>query len=66
MDNSYTISTDKTRFDLSMIHQFLSQESYCRWMLITYDAHGLYSQFGFQPTTENPENTMFIKPFSTY
>jgi len=141
MDNSYTISTDKTRLDLDVIHQFLSQEAYwclnipkeivqrsidnslCfgiyggnqqvgfariisdyatfayladvfvlpehrgkglskqlmayimdypalqglrRWMLITYDAHGLYSQFGFQPTMENPENTMFIKPFSTY
>lgn len=137
----YTISTDKSRLDLTMIHQFLSQEAYwclnipkdivqrsienslCfgvyqeeqqvgfarvitdyatfayladvfilpehrgkglskqlmaeimadsrlqglrRWMLITFDAHGLYSQFGFQPTTENPQNTMFIKPFSTY
>ncbi len=141
MTNPYTISTDKTRLDLIMIHQFLSQEAYwspniplelvqkaidnslCfgiyadnqqvgfarvisdyatfgylsdvfvlpehrgkglskelmtyimayptlqglrRWMLITRDAHGLYSQFGFQPTTENPENTMFIKPFTTY
>lgn len=138
---TYTISTDKSRLDLTMIHQFLSQEAYwclnipkdivqrsienslCfgvyqeeqqvgfarvitdyatfayladvfilpehrgkglskqlmaeimadsrlqglrRWMLITFDAHGLYSQFGFQPTTENPQNTMFIKPFSTY
>jgi GNAT superfamily N-acetyltransferase len=37
-----------------------------RWMLMTYDAHGLYEQFGFQPTTENPQNTMFIKPFEAY
>lgn len=37
-----------------------------RWMLITFDAHGLYKQFGFQPTTENPQNTMFIKPFEAY
>ncbi len=37
-----------------------------RWMLITFDAHGLYEQFGFQPTTENPQNTMFIKPFEAY
>lgn len=141
MTNPYTISTDKSRLDLNVIHQFLSQEAYwspnipkelvqkaidnslCfgiyadnqqvgfarvisdyatfgylsdvfivpehrgkglskqlmasimahpdlqglrRWMLITRDAHGLYSQFGFQPTTENPQNTMFIKPFSTY
>ncbi|TAE21642.1 MAG: N-acetyltransferase [Cytophagales bacterium] len=138
---NYTISTDKTKLDIDLIHQFLSQEAYwslnipketilrsiehslCfgvyggeqqvgfarvitdyatfayiadlfilpdhrgkglskqlmteimndarlqglrRWMLITYDAHKLYSQFGFQPTTENPENTMFIKPFSSY
>ncbi len=138
---AYTISTDKTRLDLSMIHQFLSQEAYwclnipkeivqrsidnslCfgvydgnqqvgfarvitdyatfgyladvfilpvyrrkglsrklvayimayptllglrRWMLITRDAHGLYNQFGFQPTVENAENTMFIKPFDRY
>jgi N-acetylglutamate synthase-like GNAT family acetyltransferase len=141
MTISYTISTDKTKLDVPLIHQFLSQEAYwslniskeivqrsiehslCfgvyevdrqvgfarvitdyatfayiadvfilpdhrgkglskqlianimahpdlqglrRWMLITYDAHGLYRQFGFQPTTDNPENTMFIKPFSTY
>ena len=140
MANSYTISTDKTRLDVPMIHQFLSQQAYwclnipldivqqsiensvCfgvyqgenqvgfarvvtdlatfgyladvfilpehrgrglskqlmtfvmnypplrglrRWMLITLDAHGLYTQFGFKPI-EEPENTLFIKPFSRY
>ncbi len=28
MDNDYTISTEKSRLDLTVIHQFLSQESY--------------------------------------
>lgn len=28
MDNDYIISTDKSRLDLTVIHQFLSQESY--------------------------------------
>ena len=30
-----------------------------RWMLVTFDAHGLYTQFGFKPI-EDPENTLFI------
>ncbi len=140
MNGEYTISTDKTKLDLAVIHQFLSQEAYwclnipldivqrsiensvCfgvyqaehqigfarvitdfatfgyladvfilpehrgkglskqlmafimaypplqglrRLMLVTQDAHGLYEQFGFRPI-ENPENTMFIKAFTTY
>lgn len=28
MDNQYTISTDKSRLDIAVIHRFLSQESY--------------------------------------
>lgn len=36
-----------------------------RIMLVTHDAHGLYKQFGFKPI-ESPENTMFIKFFTTY
>lgn len=36
-----------------------------RLMLVTQDAHSLYKQFGFRPI-ENPENTMFIKPFEAY
>jgi len=28
MNNDYSISTDKSRLDLTIIHQFLSQESY--------------------------------------
>ena len=28
MENQYTISTDKSRLDISVIHQFLSKESY--------------------------------------
>jgi GNAT superfamily N-acetyltransferase len=140
MTNEYTVSDDKTRLDVSMIHQFLSQEAYwclnipreivqrsidnsvCfgvykgdeqvgfarvvtdlvtfgyladvfilpehrgqglskrlmefimaypalqglrRIMLVTRDAHGLYEQFGFQPI-DAPENTMFIKAFTSY
>lgn len=140
MNGEYTISTDKTKLDLAVIHQFLSQEAYwclnipldivqrsiensvCfgvyqaehqigfarvitdfatfgyladvfilpehrgkglskqlmafimaypplqglrRLMLVTQDAHGLYELFGFRPI-ENPENTMFIKAFTTY
>ena len=140
MTNEYTIDTDKTRLDIPLIHQFLSQQAYwclniplgivqrsiensicfgvyqgeeqvgfarvitdsatfayladvfilpehrgwglskqlmeyimaCpplqglrRWMLITLDAQGLYTQFGFKPI-EDPQNTMFIKPFDRY
>ena len=36
-----------------------------RLMLVTQDAHSLYKQFGFRPI-ENPENTIFIKPFEAY
>ena len=36
-----------------------------RLMLVTYDAHGLYEQFGFKPI-DNPENTMNIKFFTEY
>ena len=140
MNTEYTISTDKAKLDIPLIHQFLSQEAYwcqnipleivqqsiensvCfgvyqaeiqvgfarvitdfatfgyladvfilpghrgrglskqlmtfimaypplqglrRLMLVTLDAHGLYSQFGFKPI-ENPENTMSIKAFTVY
>ncbi len=138
--SGYTISTDKTKLDLGVIHQFLNREAYwclnipldivqrsienslCfgvyqeenqvgfarvvtdfatfgyladvfilpehrgnglskqlltfimdypplqglrRIMLVTQDAHGLYAQFGFKPI-ESPENTMFIKAFTSY
>lgn len=36
-----------------------------RIMLVTFDAHGLYEQFGFKPI-DSPENTMSIKAFSAY
>lgn len=140
MNSNYTISTDKAKLDIPLIHRFLSQEAYwcqnipveivqrsiensvCfgvyqaenqvgfarvitdfatfgyladvfilpehrgqglskqlvafimgypplqglrRLMLVTLDAHGLYSQFGFKPI-ENPENTMSIKAFTAY
>lgn len=140
MNSDYTISTDKSRLDIPLIHQFLSQQAYwCRniplevvqrsiensvcfgvyqgenqvgfarvitdlatfgyladvfilpehrarglskqlmayimaypslqgfrrWMLVTFDVHGLYTQFGFKPI-EDPENTLFIKPFNSY
>ncbi|QIP11476.1 GNAT family N-acetyltransferase [Spirosoma aureum] len=140
MNSKYTVSADKTKLNLDVIHRYLSQEAYwclnipiqivqrsienslCfgvylgdeqvgfarvvtdlatfgyladvfilsehrgiglskqligfimaypalqglrRIMLVTRDAHGLYEQFGFQPI-ENPENTMFIKAFTSY
>lgn len=36
-----------------------------RMMLVTFDAHGLYEQFGFRPI-DSPENTMSIKAFTAY
>ncbi|SOD95780.1 GNAT family N-acetyltransferase [Spirosoma fluviale] len=36
-----------------------------RLMLVTFDAHGLYEQFGFKPI-DAPENTMSIKAFTAY
>ncbi|QDK83469.1 GNAT family N-acetyltransferase [Spirosoma sp. KCTC 42546] len=140
MDQKYTISTDKTKLNLEVIHRYLSQEAYwclnipleivqqsiknslcfgvyqgesqvgfarvvtdqatfgyladvfvlpehrgrglskqlmafimaCpqlqglrRIMLVTRDAHGLYTQFGFTPI-DSPENTMVIKAFTAY
>ncbi|SFF28104.1 GNAT family N-acetyltransferase [Spirosoma endophyticum] len=140
MNEAYTISTDKSKLDIDVIHRYLSQEAYwclnipldivqrsiensaCfgvyqgdnqagfarvitdfatfgyladvfilpehrglglskqlmtfiiaypplqrlrRIMLVTRDAHGLYEQFGFQPI-DSPENTMFIKAFTSY
>ncbi|CAN5130860.1 GNAT family N-acetyltransferase [soil metagenome] len=140
MNEVYTISTDKSKLDIAVIHRYLSQEAYwslniplaivqrsiensaCfgvyqgdnqvgfarvitdfstfgyladvfilpehrglglskqlmtfimaypplqglrRIMLVTRDAHGLYEQFGFQPI-DSPENTMFIKAFTSY
>ncbi|GAB4009458.1 GNAT family N-acetyltransferase [Spirosoma migulaei] len=140
MDQKYTISTDKTKLNLEVIHRYLSQEAYwclnipleivqqsienslCfgvyqgesqvgfarvvtdqatfgyladvfvlpehrgrglskqliafimaypqlqglrRIMLVTRDAHGLYTQFGFTPI-DSPENTMAIKAFTAY
>lgn len=140
MTSDYTISDDKKKLDLAVIHQFLSQEAYwcknipveivkrsidnslCfgvyqgtsqvgfarvitdlatfgyladvfilpehrgkglskqlmafimaypalqglrRMMLVTFDAHSLYTQFGFEPV-ENPENVLSIKAFSAY
>lgn len=140
MNEAYTISADKSKLNISVIHQYLSQEAYwclnipldivqrsiensaCfgvyqgdnqvgfarvitdfatfgyladvfilpehrglglskqlmtfimaylplqglrRIMLVTRDAHGLYEQFGFQPI-DSPENTMFIKAFTSY
>jgi GNAT superfamily N-acetyltransferase len=140
--DGFIISTDKTKLDIAMIHQFLSAESYwskniplsivqksiegavcfgiyetaqekqvgfarvitdgatfgyladvfvineyrgkglskwmiqCilehpelqgfrRWMLATRDAHGLYSQFGFEPL-KNPERIMGLLLFAEY
>ena len=51
---------------IAYIMAYPSLQGLRRWMLITYDAHGLYEQFGFQPTIENPQNTMFIKPLEAY
>ena len=51
---------------VAYIMAYPSLQGLRRWMLITLDAHGLYEQFGFRPTTENPQNTMFIKPFEAY
>lgn len=140
MNEAYTISTDKSKLDIAVIHRYLSQEAYwclnipldivqrsiensaCfgvyqgdnqvgfarvitdfatfgyladvfilpehrgsglskqlmtfimaypplqglrRIMLVTRDAHSLYEQFGFQPV-DSPENTMFIKAFTSY
>ncbi|MBD2702733.1 GNAT family N-acetyltransferase [Spirosoma sp. BT702] len=140
MTNDYSISTDKAKLNLDVIHRFLSQEAYwslnipidivkraienavCfgvykgdeqvgfarvvtdfatfgyladvfilpehrgkglskqlmafimtypplqglrRIMLVTKDAHGLYTQFGFKPVDE-PQNTMSIKAFTNY
>ncbi|WP_020600275.1 GNAT family N-acetyltransferase [Spirosoma panaciterrae] len=140
MNEDYTISADKTKLDIDVIHRFLSEEAYwclnipreivqrsidnsvCfgvyqgdnqvgfarmvtdlatfgyladvfilpehrgkglskqlvayilaypplqglrRIMLVTRDAHGLYKQFGFQ-VSDNPDNTMFIKAFTSY
>lgn len=140
MTTEYTISDDKTKLNLAVIHRFLSQEAYwcknipieivqrslehslCfgvylsddqvgfarvitdqatfgyladvfilpehrgkglskqlvafimaypalqglrRLMLVTFDAHGLYEQFGFKPI-DSPENTMSIKAFTEY
>jgi GNAT superfamily N-acetyltransferase len=36
-----------------------------RLMLVTFDAHSLYEQFGFKPI-DSPENTMSIKAFTAY
>jgi GNAT superfamily N-acetyltransferase len=36
-----------------------------RIMLVTHDAHGLYSQFGFLPV-DPPANTMSVKFFTAY
>ncbi|AUD06705.1 GNAT family N-acetyltransferase [Spirosoma pollinicola] len=140
MNSDYTISDDKSKLNLEVIHRFLSQEAYwcknipveivqrsienslCfgvyqgdeqvgfarvitdsatfgyladvfilpehrgkglskqlmthimaypplqglrRLMLVTFDAHGLYEQFGFKPI-DTPENTMSIKAFTEY
>jgi N-acetylglutamate synthase-like GNAT family acetyltransferase len=36
-----------------------------RWVLATYDAHGLYTQFGFGPL-DKPQNFMQIKKDNPY
>ncbi len=36
-----------------------------RWLLATYDAHGLYAQYGFEPL-DKPENFMQIKQVNPY
>ncbi len=36
-----------------------------RWILATYDAHGLYAQYGFEPL-DKPENFMQIRQVNPY
>lgn len=50
---------------MEFIMAYPSLQGLRRIMLVTRDAHGLYKQFGFQPI-ETPENTMFIKAFTSY
>lgn len=40
-------------------------QSLRRWMLITRDAHGLYTQFGFTPA-DHPENIMQVRDPDVY
>jgi GNAT superfamily N-acetyltransferase len=42
---------------MQTVHSHPDLQGLRRWMLATRDAHGLYSQFGWQPLT-NPENWM--------
>ena len=42
---------------LSVIHEHPDLVNVRRWMLVTNDAHGLYSQFGYAPL-EGPERWM--------
>jgi N-acetylglutamate synthase-like GNAT family acetyltransferase len=50
---------------VAFIMDYPSLQGLRRIMLVTKDAHGLYTQFGFKPI-EEPENTMAIKKFTHY
>lgn len=50
---------------VAFIMDYPSLQGLRRIMLVTKDAHGLYTQFGFKPI-EEPENTMAIKKFTQY
>ncbi|GAB3712954.1 GNAT family N-acetyltransferase [Spirosoma flavus] len=50
---------------MSFIMAYPPLQGLRRIMLVTKDAHGLYTQFGFKPVDE-PENTMSIKAFTHY
>lgn len=50
---------------VAFIMDYPSLQGLRRIMLVTKDAHGLYTQFGFKPI-EEPENTMAIKKLTHY
>jgi GNAT superfamily N-acetyltransferase len=50
---------------VAFIMAYPSLQGLRRMMLVTKDAHGLYTKFGFQPI-DTPENTMVIKAFTAY
>ena len=104
--DDFLISTDKSKLQIDVIHDYLANRSYWakgipveivqrsfvleeyrgnglskflvesvlkhpdlqglrRWVLATWDAHGLYAQFGFEPL-DKPEHFMQIKTGNPY
>jgi len=47
---------------MEVIHSHPELQNLRRWMLATRDAHGLYSQFGWQPLTEDSAKTIMLIP----